>query len=170
MRNLLEVDRRPFPVEPPPRPLLSRRARWALGIGAGALFVGALGYLLVDQVQARAEYGRAHTSLGVTQQRTRVVSAQLQELSRDLNVLKTQVGSDTTALNQDSSQLLGAQTSLAATQAHVTQQASLIASLQSCLVGVEQALNELAIGNQAGAITALNAVSSSCTSAEAASG
>ncbi len=141
-----------------------------LGLGAGALFAAALGFLLADQVQARDQYERTHTALGVTQQRTRTVSAQLQELSRGLSVLKTQVGSDTTALSQDSSQLLGAQTSLSAAQAHVTQQASLITSLQSCLVGVEQALNELAIGNRASAIAALNAVSASCTSAEASSG
>jgi hypothetical protein len=59
---------------------------------------------------------------------------------------------------------------LSAAQAHVTQQASLITSLQACLVGVEQALNELAVGNQASAIAALNAVSTSCTAAEASSG
>ena len=94
----------------------------------------------------------------------------LEVLQRDLSVLKTQVGSDTTALNQDSSQLLGAQTSLSAAQAHVTQQASLITSLQTCLIGVEQALNELAVGKQSNAIAALNSVSSSCAAAEASSG
>ncbi len=72
--------------------------------------------------------------------------------------------------NQDASQLLGAQTSLAAAQTHVTQQASLITSLQTCLVGVEQALNALAVGKQAKAIAALNSVSTSCTAAEASSG
>jgi hypothetical protein len=141
-----------------------------LGLTAGALFAAALGSLVADQVEEHSQYDRTHTSLGVTQQRTRTVSAQLQELSHDLHVLKTQVGSDTTALSQDSSQLLGAQTSLSAAQAHVTQQASLITSLQSCLVGVEQALNELAVGNQVRAIAALNAVSTSCTAAEASSG
>jgi hypothetical protein len=65
---------------------------------------------------------------------------------------------------------LGAQTSLSAAQAHVTRQASLITSLQSCLVGVEQALNELAVRNQTSAIAALNGVSTSCTAAEASSG
>jgi hypothetical protein len=91
-------------------------------------------------------------------------------MARDLSVLKTQVGSDTTALSQDSAQLLGAQTSLSAARAHVTQQDSLIGSLQACLVGVEQALNELAVGKQASAIAALNAVSTSCSAAEASSG
>lgn len=132
--------------------------------------LAAVGILLADQVHARSSYNRTHTSLDVTRQRTRTVSRQLQDLSRDLRVLKTQVGSDTTALSQDSSQLLGAQTSLSAAQAHVNQQATLITSLQSCLVGVEQALNELAVGNQGRAISALNAVSASCTAAEASSG
>ncbi len=85
-------------------------------------------------------------------------------------MLKTQVGNDTTALDQDASQLLGAQTSLAAAQAHVTQQASLIGSLQACLGGVEQALNALSVGRQSRAITTLNSVSSKCTAAEASSG
>ena len=141
-----------------------------LGLGVGALFAAALGLLLADQVQARDQYERTHTALGVTQQRTRTVSAQLQELSRGLRVLKTQVGSDTNALSPDSSQQLGAPTSQSAEQAHDNQKATLITSVQSCLVGVEQALNELAIGNRASAIAALNAVSASCTSAEASSG
>ncbi len=170
MRSLVELESRPFPTAPPRPPRWSRRRRWVLGLAAGALFVAALGLLLADQVQARASYNRTQASLGVTQQRTRTVSGQLQELRRDLRVLKTQVGSDTTALSQDSSQLLGAKTSLSAAQTHVDQQASLITSLQSCLVGVEQALNELAVGNQGRAITALNAVSASCTAAEASSG
>jgi hypothetical protein len=170
MRNLLDVDRRPFLNEPRARRQMSRRTRWIVWIAAGALFAAALGYLIPDQVQARARYGQAHTALGVTRQRTHTVTTQLDEVRRDLRILETQVGSDSTALGQDRSQLLGAQTSLAAAQAHVTQQASLITSLQTCLVGVERALNELAVGKQSNAIAALNSVSASCTAAEASSG
>jgi len=170
MRSVLEEDRRPFLTEPRARPQTSRRRRWILWIAAGSLFAAAMGYLIPDQVQARDRYGQAHTALGVTRQQTRTVTAQLDEVRRELTILETQVGSDSTALSLDSSQLLGAQTSLAAAQAHVTQQASLIASLQSCLVGVEQALNELAVGNQSDAIAALNSVSASCTAAETSSG
>jgi hypothetical protein len=148
---------------------MSRRTWWLIVLAA-AVLAAALGSLIADQVQERSQYGRTKAALGVTQRRTSAVSAQRRELSRDLSVLKTQVGSDTTALSQDSSQLLGAQTSLSAAQAHVTQQASLITSLQTCLVGVERALNGLAVGDQAAAIAALNAVSTSCTAAEASSG
>jgi hypothetical protein len=141
-----------------------------VGVTAALLLAAALGSLITDEVSAGNHDDRARTSLGITRQRTLVVSAQLRGLQRDLSDLKTQVGSDTTALSQDSSQLLGAQTSLSAAQAHVTQQASLITSLQTCLVGVERALNGLAVGDQAAAIAALNAVSTSCTAAEASSG
>jgi hypothetical protein len=171
MTNLLEGDRRrPYLTEPPARRRMSRRTRWMLWIAAGALFAASLGYLIPDQVQARDRYAQAHTALGVTRQQTRTVTRQLDEVRRDLKILETQVGSDSTALSQDSSQLLGAQTSLAAAQADVTQQKSLITSLQTCLVGVEQALNELAVGKQSNAIAALNFVSESCTAAEASSG
>jgi hypothetical protein len=170
MTSLVETDRPPLPTEPIRSRRLSRRARWVLGLAAGALFAAAVGLLIGDQVQAHDRYDRAQTALGATRQRTHTVSAQLAEVRHDLSVLETQVGSDNTALSQDASLLLGAQTSLAAAQSHVTQQASLITSLQTCLVGVEQALNALAVGSQANAIAALDSVSTSCTAAEAASG
>lgn len=170
MRSVLETDRRPLPTGPAPSQRVSGRARWILAMVPVALVAAALVLLITDQITAYDQFGRAQRSLGITRRHTQTVSAELNELSRDLRVLKTQVGSDTTALNQDASQLLGAQTSLSAAQAHVTQQASLIGSLQTCLGGVEQALNALAVGNQPQAIAALNAVSSSCTAAEASSG
>ena len=170
MRSLLEADRHPSSNE---RPALVRRpawVRWTVWLVAGALFVAALGYLIPNQLRAHDDEGTAHAALTVTKQQTRTTSAELAEVRQDLSVLRTQVGSDTTALNQDAAQLLGAQTSLSAAQTHVSQQATLITSLQACLVGVEQALNQLAIGKQTSAIAALNAVSSSCATAEASSG
>jgi hypothetical protein len=170
MRSLLEADRHPLSTVPPARLRRPAWVRWAVALAAGALFVAALGYLIPNQLRARDDERTAQAALTVTKQQTRATSAELAEISRDLSVLKTQVGSDTTALNQDAAQLLGAQTSLSAAQTHVSQQATLITSMQACLVGVEQALNQLAIGKQAGAIAALNAVASSCATAEASSG
>ncbi len=166
----LDPDRLPVPIDPPRNRRASHRARWILVVAAAALLAAALGPLIADQVTQYDRYNRSQTSLGVTRQKTHTVSVQLADLRRDLGVLRTQVGSDTTALNQDASQLLGAQTSLNAARTHVTQQASLITSLQTCLVGVEQALNALAVGKQAKAIAALNAFSTSCAVAEASSG
>ena len=163
---------RPVLVEAPQRrrARLTRRGWWVIGATACSVVGAALGYLIVDQIQQRDQFGDSQTSLRITHQYATVVSSDLAALRHDLAVLKTQVGNDTTALNQDASQLEGAQTALTATQAHVSQQATLITSLQSCLGGVEQALNALSVGKQGRAIDLLNSVSTSCTAAAAASG
>lgn len=170
MRNLLETDHRTFPARPQSQPWLSRRARWMVGLTVGVLFAATLGFLVADQVRAHDHFDQAHNALGVTNHRTSAVSARLAGLRRDLTVLTTQVGNDSTALNQDDSELTGAQSALSSAQAHVSQQATLIGSLQICLGGVERALNALSVGRQSRAITALDAVSKSCSTASGSSG
>jgi len=88
----------------------------------------------------------------------------------DLHLVTEQVGNDTTALEQDTSQLQGARSALSAAQAHVFEQALLANSLHECLGGVEQALNALAVGNQSKAADALKWVSAPCSTAVSASG
>jgi chromosome segregation ATPase len=147
-----------------------RRRRWVVSVVAVVLVAVALGHLIDDQVQARHRYDRAQASLGVTRHQTGTVSAQLAGLRRNLALLTSQVGSDTTALNQDVSQLQGAQAALAAAEAHVSQQSSQITALRTCLGGVERALNALSVDKQARAIAALKSVSSSCSKAAASGG
>jgi len=144
-----------------------RRRRWVVSVVTAVLVAAALGYLIDDQLQARHRYDRAHASLGVTRHQTGTISTQLAGLRRNLGLLTSQVGSDTTALNQDVSQLQGAQAALAAAEAHVSQQSSQITALRTCLGGVERSLNALAVDKQARAIAALQSVSSSCSKAAA---
>ncbi len=132
---------------------------------AAALFLSALGWLIDDQVQAHGQTDRAQTALAVTRHKTAGVKHQLAKLHHDVEVLATRVGSDTTAYGQEAAQLKAAQSELAETQVDVSQQTSRIAALHTCLGGVEQALNALAVGSQANAITALSSVSTSCTTA-----
>jgi hypothetical protein len=99
-----------------------------------------------------------------------VVSRELATARTDLRLVTQQVGNDTTALAQDTSQLQGARSALSAAQAHVVAQASLLSSLHECLGGVEQALNALAVGNQSKAADALKWVSAPCSAAVSASG
>jgi hypothetical protein len=130
-----------------------------------ALFVGALGYLVHDEVQANDQFARTRSSLDLVRQQMGSVSQQLAVARRELSLVSTQVGSDSTALAQEVSQLKAAQSALVAARAHVSQQTSLIGSLHTCLGGVEQALNALAVKNQARAIAALDSVSTSCQAA-----
>jgi chromosome segregation ATPase len=139
--------------------------RWGAAIAATALFLAALGWLIDDQVQAHDQADRAHAALRVTHQRTADVKQSLAKLRDDVEVLATRVGSDSTAFDQDAAQLKAAQSELASTEANVSHQTSQIAALHTCLGGVEQALNALAVGSQANAISELSSVATSCATA-----
>jgi hypothetical protein len=169
----LDADRRPFApaaepgAERPSGAHPGRRAKWAAGIVVAGLFGATLGYLVNDEIQANDRYDQARASLTLTRQQIGTVSQELAVARRDLQLVLAQVGNDTTALSQDTSQLKAAQAALSAALGHVSRQTTQIGSLNVCLGGVEQAVNALAVGRQAKAISALRAVSSSCTKATA---
>jgi hypothetical protein len=150
-------------------PSVRRRTSWRtrliLVIVAGALFASTLGYLIDDQVSEQEHFDRARTSLVITRHRTANVAHDLAMLRHDVAVLMVQVGSATTTWGQDTTQLKAAQFALAVVQDDVSQQGSRIGALHTCLGGVQQALNALAVSNQATAISALNSVASSCAAA-----
>ena len=164
---------RPRPPAPPlvaPRTPASRRRRWAVGVVSFALLGAALGYLLSDASQANQRYDHDRHLLAQTRATTGIVSRELATARNDLQVVTQQVGDDTTALAQDTSQLQGARAALSAAQAHVLEQAALLNSLHTCLGGVEQALNALAVANQTKAADALQKVATPCSTAVNASG
>jgi hypothetical protein len=149
---------------------LSSRARRVGGLLLVTSVVVVVGLLVADQIDQRQQFDRTQASLHLTRQHVASVSEQLSAVRRQLKLVSTQVGNDTTAAAQDASQLEGARSALAAAEAHVTQQVSLISSLQTCLGGVERALNALAVGKIGRAASALDRVSSSCSAAATASG
>ncbi len=147
-----------------------RRRRWIIGALVFALFVAALGYLIGNELQANTQFDQTHNSLNLTSHRIDAALAQLRPIRQELGVVNGQVSADSTALAQDTAQLQGVQKVLTNTYATLTNQTSTIGSLQVCLGGVEQALNALAVGDQAHAIDALDTVSSSCANVVAADG
>jgi hypothetical protein len=158
----------------PPRaesgpPSRGRRRRLVVAV-ALALIGAALGSLLFDAIQTNHRYDHARHVLAVTRGTTGVVSRELAAARRDLHLVTEQVGNDSTALAQDTSQLEGARSALSSAQAHVFEQASLLNSLHECLGGVEQALNALAVGNQSKAADALKWVTAPCSAAVNAGG
>jgi len=135
------------------------------GIVLFALFAGALGYLVHDEMQANDQVTRARASLSVVHAQMGPASQQLALARREFSLVSTQVGSESTALGQEVSQLKAAQSALHAAQSHVSQQTAQIGSLHTCLRGVEQALNALSVKRQGRAIVALSFVSTSCQAA-----
>lgn len=177
MTDVLLAERRPTELQAAPprvepgRPgRRHRRRRWVVLVASVALVGAALGTLLLDAAEVNHRYDHARHVLAITRATTSVVSRELATARKDLRLVTQQVGNDTTALAQDTSQLQGARSALSAAQAHVFEQASLLSSLHECLGGVEQALNALAVGNQSKAADALKWVSAPCSTAVNASG
>ena len=156
------------PVERLARP--SRRWRWVAIVGVFALFAGTLGYVTGNEVQANTQFDQAHRSLDATRLQTAVVAQDLTAVRHDLDAVNGQVAVDSTTLANDTTKLDGAMTALANAQANVSQQTSATVNLHTCLGGVERALNALALGDPNRAVSALNAVASSCASAVSANG
>jgi hypothetical protein len=153
-----------------PRRRPNRRRKWVIGAVSFAVVATAFGYVTGNEVQANAQFDQTHRSLDVTRHHIEVVLAHLATVRHDLNLVNAQVVVDTTMLAQDTTQLQGMQSALVNAQADVSHQTSAIGDLQACLGGVEQALNALAVNDQNRAISALNAVSPSCTNAVASNG
>jgi hypothetical protein len=175
MTELLTKDtgeNAPVPVATAPAGQRPRRHPWAwvVTFACVALLGIALGYLLENAAQANHAYDQARASLVSARDRASLVSHELARARTDLALLTRQVGNDTTALSQDTSELQGARAALSAADNHVSQQATLLTSLNRCLGGVEQALNALSVGNPSSAVAALDGVSQSCSAAVAASG
>jgi hypothetical protein len=164
--DLLETGRRPPSAGTPEAPhRLRSLVRWGLALGATALFLATLGWLIDDQVRAHDQADAAQAALRITRHKTADVAQQLAKLRHDVDILEAQVGSDLTAYGQDAAQLKAAQSELAATHVNVLQQTSRISALHTCLGGVEKALNALAVGSQANAISELSSVTASCSTA-----
>jgi hypothetical protein len=148
----------------------SQRRWWMVGLALFALSAGLFGYLAGNEVQVNTQFDQAHASLDTAQHRFSVTLSNLATVRRDLHVIDGGIADDTTALTDDSSEIKGLQAALDQAQAMVSSQGVAIGDLQTCLGGVQKAVNALSVGDQNDGISALDAVSGPCQSAAASSG
>jgi flagellar basal body-associated protein FliL len=139
-----------------------RRLRWIGLIAAIALFATALGIITSNEVQTNTQFDRTNSSLDATRAHIRTVLANLGTVQNELQGVNVQVFLTSKALTQDTADLHLAQTEVANARSDVTRQTTVITDLQTCLGGVQEALNALSVADQAGAIGALNSVTPSC--------
>ncbi len=154
----------------PPEARRHGRRRWVAVALALAVLVATFGYLAGNEVQANTQFDQTHTSLDSTRHHIDTVLSDLSTVRHELAVVDSQVAAATKALAQDTTQLQGVKHALISAQVDVTSQSSTIGDLHTCLGGVEQALNALAVADQNHAIAALDAVQASCAKAVATDG
>lgn len=159
-------ERSSSPAETAPvRPGRHRWGRVSLAVAAGALVAAVLGFLVSDHVSEDQHFDRLHATLTTTRDRAGDVAANLAQLRHAIRLLETQVANDSAALSQDTAELKAAYAALVLTQADVSAQSSHISALHTCLGGVRQALNALAINDRTSAVSSLDSVASSCATA-----
>lgn len=147
------------------------RSRWALAVRwfvwlAVMTLIGVSTVRVAEsEVRANASSERAHQTLEGTETQIRLATSRLTAVRSALAVTEEQVGTDSDSLARDTQELNAARGALADVRAHVSQQSETIDDLHLCLGGIERALNALSVDDQADAIAALDAVSSSCEGA-----
>jgi septal ring factor EnvC (AmiA/AmiB activator) len=127
----------------------------------------AFGLVVHDEIRTNTQADRTHRALDVTRAHLRMVVANLTTVRHQVHVLAAQVSQVTQALAADEANLKVVQTELTNEESDVSHQTALIADLQTCLGGVQKALNALSVADQSRAIGSLNSVSSNCSDAAA---
>lgn len=134
----------------------------AAGILGGLALVGAV----VFGVAAHADLDGARGALTSGRTTLKRTDALLSSARAKLAAVETQSAEAEQALTGVDGQLAAAQADLARAQADVVDQGVSISALDTCLAGVEQALNQISLGDPSGAAATLQGVGAACQAAE----
>ena len=141
------------------------RSRWPLRV-AWAVGVVALVVALVVAFDSHDQLNQNRSSLTATRAELVHTRAQVTGARRVLGTVTTQSAAAARTLASVSAQLAADQAQLARAQADLFTNGVSISQLDTCLAGVEQALNQIALGNESGAESTLDGVASNCRGAE----
>jgi hypothetical protein len=140
-----------------------RRSRAGLAIALVGLVLVAVaaGETYVQHASVDPSLASARTDLDQTLGRLDAARDQLAATTTQSETVEHSLASDTALLTQDQAQLADTDT-----RTHL--QGVNVSDLRICLAGVEQALNQFALGDRTGAMSTLGGVTGSCQDAESA--
>ena len=170
-----EVRRRDRPADGAPdhgvgRPPVDVRRRRRVRAVAAASVVALVAFLVVSGLQARGQLARSTSTFASTRAEQRSTLARLGRTEASLATVLGQSLSDRRTLGSVNAALAAERSQLAQQQQNLFIQGVSISALDTCLGGVESALNEVALNDQPGAISTLQGVSASCRTAGASGG
>ena len=149
-----------------PVPSTDRRTRARIRPGwAYAVVIVALAVAVAVGATSRAHLHRTDTQLTAVRARLHQTVGRARVAESALGAVTGQATAAARVLATETQQLASVQSQLAATEANVFANGVSINDLDTCLSGVEQALNEISLGDQHGAATTLNGVAASCRAA-----
>lgn len=141
----------------------SRRWRVATGAAVLALALATGCLLVVSDVQGRTEIRTTDVSLATVDHQLKGVQSELAGVRHRLAAADSGAATVTRSFDAAQSQLATTQKSLSAAEAGLHSQGVNLAALNNCLSGVEQALNEISVGQTSGGLATLRAASSACS-------
>ena len=141
-----------------------RTARWLWLVYAVVVVIVAVA--ITDTVTAHGALSRTDAALQVEQARLQQADRTLLAVHREL--IRTDGLADDAArtLTAETAQLTSVRAELTAAEADQFDNGVSIADLTTCLSGVQQALNQISLGDAGGAAASLNGVASTCRAAE----
>jgi hypothetical protein len=148
--------------------LRSGPARLALAAVVAVVVVALGTVLVVSDLRARTEIRTTAVSLQSTDHRLSGLRAELSGAEQRLARARSEDASVTRFFDAAQSALSTAQKSLAQDQAGLHAQGVDLGALDTCLSGVEEALNQIAVGQTSGGLDSLKASSSSCAALDGA--
>jgi hypothetical protein len=138
--------------------------RWRVRV-AYAMVIVALGVGVAIGVSSRAQLHRTDAEVASTQARLRHTLDQARRAEATLTAVSAQATSAASILATETAQLASVQSQLASAEADVFTNGVSINDLDLCLSGVERALNQISLADQAGAAATLDGVAASCRGA-----
>jgi DNA-binding PucR family transcriptional regulator len=125
------------------------------------------GVLVVSNVRGHSEIRASQVTLTATAHRLEGVRAELAHAHRDLAAAERRGAAAGRSFDLAQAALSSTQATLAQDDASIYYQGIDLGQLNGCLSLVEQALNQLAVGQTAGGLASLRASSPSCSVLEA---
>ena len=132
--------------------------------------LGAACVLLVTDLRARTEVRRATSALTATESHLSKAQAQLLSAQAQMKATASEVQALEASIAQTQTSLATSIAATASTERGIVYGGFDISALNTCLSGVTQALDQVAVGQTAGALSSLGAASTSCNSAKTGSG
>lgn len=126
--------------------------------------------LLVTDLRARTEVRRVTSALTSTENHLSTAQAQLMSVQAQMKATAAEVQTLEASIVQTQSTLATSIAATASTERGIIYGGFDISALNTCLGGVTQALDQVAVGQTAGALSSLGAASSSCNSAKTGAG
>ncbi|HMD46192.1 MAG TPA: hypothetical protein VKG43_08540 [Acidimicrobiales bacterium] len=147
----------------------TRRFRLAIVLVSAAVLAATL-VVWRDDVGTRAALARTTAALGQTVRQQRAVVGQLDSVESAVAAAERRHQAAGAALEQVSAELAQTRGALTNTDQGVLFSSVAIEQLNTCLGGVVEALNQLAVGQVPGAVSSLNAVHQDCSTVAGAAG